>query len=108
MKVFILRWNPEYFNPDKLTYLYDHSPLMVKYGIMKKYNILKLKNYLHFSIDKSLMEGSITISKIEQNCLMIIIHVSKMNAINFIFITEYNSLFQCTIIQHLRIILLMN
>jgi hypothetical protein len=36
------------------------------------------------------------------------IHVSEMNAIYYMYITGYNSLFLCIMIQHLRIILLTN
>ncbi len=50
-------------------------------------NILKLKHYLHSSLEKSLMEReSINILKIELKDLMITIRVWKMNAIYFMFI----------------------
>jgi integrase len=39
---------------------------------------------------------------------MTTIHAFKMNVIYFMYITGYNSLFQCTMIQHLRIISLTN
>ena len=72
-------------------------------------NVLGLKHYLHSSIEKSLMErASQSVFKTELNCLMITIRVLKMNVIYFMYITGYNSLFQCTMIQHLRIISLMN
>ena len=39
---------------------------------------------------------------------VITIHVPEMNAIDFMYITGYNSLYQCTMIKHLKIISLMN
>ena len=40
--------------------------------------------------------------------VMTTIHLSKMNAIYFMYITGYNSLYLCIIIKHLRIISLTN
>jgi hypothetical protein len=60
-------------------------------------NILKLKHYLHSSIEKSLMER-VNISRTGSRILMSVIHVSEMNVIYFMYITGYNSLFQCTMI----------
>jgi len=45
-----------------------------------------------------------SILRIELNRLTITIRVLKMNVIYFMCKTRYNFLFQCTIIQHLRII----
>ena len=56
-------------------------------------NVIRLKHYLHSSIEKSSIERVINISKIELNHSMITIHVSKMNVIYFMYITGYNSLF---------------
>ena len=73
-------------------------------------NILKLKHYLHSSIEKSMMERVNQYFKDRTVCLTIIIHVFKikMNVIYFMYITGYNSLFQCIMIKHLRIISLTN
>ena len=63
-------------------------------------NVLGLKHYLHSALEKSLMDELISISKIELNHLMTIIHVfKKVNAIYFMYITGYNSLLQCTTIH---------
>ena len=71
-------------------------------------NILKLKHYLHSPLEKSLMERVTNILRTEPRVLMTTIHVDKWNVIYFMYITGYNSLFQCTMIQHLRIISLTN
>ena len=72
-------------------------------------NILKLKHYLHSSIEKSLMERESTnILRTEPRVLMTTIHVSKMNVIYFMYITGYNSLYLCIMIKRLKIISLTN
>ena len=72
-------------------------------------NILKLKHYLHSSIEKSLMERESTnILRTEPRVLMTTIHVSKMNVFYFMYITGYNCLYICIMIKHLKIILLTN
>ena len=72
-------------------------------------NVLRLKYYLHSSFEKSLMERVNQYFKYRTKNLMTTIHVWKINVIYFMYITGYNSLYQCIMIQHLRrIILLMN
>ena len=62
-------------------------------------NILKLKHYLHSSMEKSLMERESTnISKIEPRVLTITIRVLKINVIYFMYISGYNSLYLCIMI----------
>ena len=62
-------------------------------------NVLRLKHYLHSSIEKNLMERVNQYLKIELSLLMIIIHVYKLNAIYFMYITGYNSLYLGIMIQ---------
>ena len=72
-------------------------------------NVLRLKHYLHSSFEKSLIERVNQSSRTEPRVLMTTIHVWKMNAIYFMYITGYNTLYLCIMIQYQRrIILLMN
>ncbi|HET7643853.1 MAG TPA: hypothetical protein VFK40_10120, partial [Nitrososphaeraceae archaeon] len=72
-------------------------------------SIIGLKHYLHSSIEKSLMERVNEYFKDRIELFDVItIHVPEMNAIDFIYITGYNSLYLCITIQHLRIVSLMN
>src|SRR5215211_2355374 len=71
-------------------------------------NVLRLKHYLHSSFEKSLMERVNQYFKIELKDLMTTIHVWKMNAIYFMYITGYNSLFRCTMIQYQIIIIILS
>jgi transposase-like protein len=63
-------------------------------------NIIGLKHYLHSSIEKSLMERVNQYFKDRiENLLMITIRVCKLNAIYFMYITGYKSLYLCIMIQ---------
>jgi transposase-like protein len=63
-------------------------------------NIIGLKHYLHSSIEKSLMERVNQYFKDRiENLLIITIRVCKLNTIYFMYITGYNSLYLCIIIQ---------
>ena len=70
-------------------------------------NVLKIETLSTFTISEK-FDGkmSTSTSRTEPRVLMTTIHVCKMNAIYFMYITGYNSLFLCIMIQHLRIILL--
>ena len=73
------------------------------------YNVLRLKHYLHSSIEKSLMERVNQYFKDRIESFDTITHVCrKANVIYFMYITGYNSLFPCILIQNLKIISLMN
>jgi putative transposase len=73
------------------------------------YNVLRKKHYLHSSLEKSLMERVNQYFKDRIESFDTIIHVyRKANVIHFMYITGYNSLFQCIVIQNLKIISLMN
>ena len=90
---------------------YGRHPVYTDGGIWydEACNILKLKHYLHSSLEKSLMEReSINILTTAQRVLMTTIHVSKMNVIYFMYITGYNSLYLCIMIKRLKIISLTN
>jgi transposase-like protein len=71
-------------------------------------NVLKLKHYLHSSIEKSLMERVNQYFKDRIECFDdYSIHVGnkkKMNAIYFMYITGYNSLYPYITTQHTRMI----
>ena len=71
-------------------------------------NILKLKHYLHSSIEKSLMERVNQYFKDRTESFDDYYLWSKMNVIYFMYITGYNSLYLCIMIKHLKIISLTN
>ena len=72
-------------------------------------NILKLKHYIHSSMEKSLMERVNQYFKDRIESFDTITHVCReANVIYFMYITGYNSLFPCILIQNLKIISLMN
>ena len=72
-------------------------------------NVLRVKHYLHSSIEKSLMERVNQYFKDRIESFDTITHVCrKANVIYFMYITGYNSLFPCILIQNLKIISLMN
>ena len=68
-------------------------------------NVIGLKHYLHSPLEKNLMERvnkQYFKDRIKLNLLMITIHAYKkkiMNAIYYMYITGYNSLYLCIIIQ---------
>jgi transposase-like protein len=71
-------------------------------------NVIGLKHYLHSPFQKRMIERVNQYLKTELNLLMITIHVyKKMNAIYFMYITGYNSLYLCIMIQHLLIIIIL-
>ena len=71
-------------------------------------NILKLKHYLHSSLEKSLMERVNQYFKDRTESFDDYYPCTRNECNLFRVVTGYNSLFLCIMIQHLRIILLMD
>ena len=71
-------------------------------------NILKLKHYLHSLLEKNLMERVNQYFKDRIENFDDYYPCVKDECVYFMFITGYNSLYPCTMIQHVRIISLTN
>ena len=67
-------------------------------------NVIGLKHYLHSPLEKSLMERVNQYFKDRTESFDDYYPCTRNECNLFMYITGYNSLFQCTMIQHLKII----